>query len=249
MNRTSILITLILVAGALALAVLVTGANDRRLFVPELDNPMLMRVYDVPPERAQDIRVALAAALDTGAGKAPSLGRVTLSGTNQIVVLAPMSTQSTIAAAIEKLGGAKSGSADGGSVRLSTWLVDALPGAGADDPAAAPIADALAAARATLGEVHFRVHDAVSMTGLPNGGRMKGFSGRLTAVEAHLRPINGGVQAELMIGGDQPGNLETTAALAFRQTLVLAQLARAESGDASGAMRLYVVRAEPASGG
>jgi hypothetical protein len=251
MNRTPIWIALILVIGALVFGALIVNAPDRRLFVPELDNPMVMRVYDVPPERAQDVRVALATALQTGGDTVPSLGRVTLSGTNQIVVLAPLSTQSTIAAAIEKLGGGTSAAPNGGgSVRLSTWLVDALPGAGPDDPATAPIADALGAARATLGEVHFRVHDAVAMTGLPNGGRMQAFSGRRTAVEAHLRPIAGGVQVELKVGGDQPGSLETTAALAFQQTLVLAQLARAESGDsAPGAMRLFVVRAEPVGGG
>ncbi len=250
MNRTPIWIAIILVFGALALGALVLSASDQRLFVPELDNPMVMRVYDVPAERAQDIRVALSAVLSTGTEKTPSLGRATLSGTNQIVVLAPLSTQSTIAAAVEKLGGGKSAAVYGsGSVRLSLWLVDAIPGAGSDDRATGAIAAALAEARSTMGEVHFEVHDAVTLTGLPNGGRMEAFSGRRTSVKAELRPIAGGVQGELEIGGGEPGNVKLGVSLKFQQTLVLAELARHDDGDTRpGTRRIFVVQAEPIGG-
>src|SRR5205085_10383088 len=158
------LTALILVVGAIALAMMFADMwYSRRGFEPALDNPQVLRVYPVPAARAQDIRTALSATLDNGAGKVAPLGRVMLSGTNQLVVLAPLSTQDSIAKAIERLGGegtdpngGKPGAAPTG-VRLSVWIVDASAAGGSDDAALAPLADALAAARTAIGATSFRL--------------------------------------------------------------------------------------------
>jgi hypothetical protein len=188
--------------------------------------------------------MALSAALSTGNDKTASLGRVTLSGTNQVLVLAPAITQATIADAVKKLGG---GSAipniAGATVQLEVWMVNAVTGDGtaADDPQLAPIQKALQAVRANLGEVSFKVHDTLMLAAMPNGGRASARSARQNAVEAHLRPIAQGVQVEIVIGGGGPEHLESTASLKFGEVIVLAQLTGAEGLGAP--TRLYVLRA------
>ncbi len=248
MERSTAIVVGILVAGVFAI-ILTAMRGDilpRSNFVPELDNPMVMRVYDVPPERAQDIRSALSATLDTGNESTSSLGRVTLSGTNQVLVLAPVITQATIAEAVKKLGGGGAVSnVPGATVRLEVWLVDAISGPGTDDAALAPIQEALQSARINLGAVRFRVHDALILAAMPNGGRASAVSGLQTRVEAQLRPIDKGVQVELQIVGVNSAQLESTASLKYDQTMVLAQLAAGSAADAP--LRLYVLRATPLS--
>jgi hypothetical protein len=246
MERSTAIVVGIIIAGIFAI-ILFTMRQDvapHSRFVSELDNPMVMRVYDVPPERAQDIRMALSAALSTGNEKTASLGRVTLSGTNQVLVLAPAITQATIADAVKKLGG---GSAipniAGATVQLEVWMVNAVTGHGAaaDDPKLAPIQNALQAARVNLGEVSFKAHDTLILAAMPNGGRASASSGLRNTVEAHLRPIDQGVQVEIRIAGAGPEQLESTASLKFGEVIVLAQLTGAE--DSGAPTRLYVLRA------
>jgi hypothetical protein len=251
------LTALILVIGAIVLVAMVLAATERSPlgtrpdYVPEWDNPTVLRVYDVPTERAQDIRTALSSAMSAGTPEDKSHGRVTLSGTNQLVVLAPLQTQASVEKAVAKLGGGKpaAGAAAEGSVRLTVWLVDAVDGAGADDALLADLAPALEAARGALGAVRFRLHDGVAVSTIPNGSEAKVVSGRGTQARAHLRPIGGGVQAELFITGVGPGSIETTTALPFGQTIVLARLAAPAAGgrapEGTEPTRLYIVRAEP----
>jgi len=247
------LTALILVFGAIILmSMFYALRRDGRVgYEPELDNPQVLRVYAVPTERAQDIRSALATTLDNAGGKAPPLGRVMLSGTNQLVVLAPLATHASIDNAIAKLGGgSKPEAADTpAGVRLSFWILDAAPGATADEAALAPLATALGAVRASLGGHFFRVHDTLAVSTIPNGGMAEVASGLGTHATAHLRPIAQGVQVELEVSGVGAGRISTTTALPFGQYVVLAQIAAAADGGAAGAPRLYVVRAEPATVG
>ena len=251
------LIALIVVFGAIVLAAMFADMwYSRRGFEPALDNPQVLRVYPVPTARAQDIRTALAATLDNGAGKSAPLGRVMLSGTNQLVVLAPLATQESIAKAIDRLGGdgfdpnqARAATAPAG-VRIGVWIVDATGASGDDDEALAPLADALAATRSALGETSFRLHDTLAVSTIPNGGSAQLTSGLGTRIGANLRPANGGVQAELDIAGEGPGRIATMTTLPFGQYVVLAQIALpGESGATGDGARLYVVRADLARAG
>jgi hypothetical protein len=244
MERSTAIVVGIIIAGIFAI-ILFTMRQDvapHARFVSELDNPMVMRVYDVPPERAQDIRSALSSALSTGNDKTASLGRVTLSGTNQVLVLAPAITQSTIADAVKKLGGDGAvPNVAGATVQLEVWMVNAVSGTGKYDAQLMPIEAALKAARVNLGGVDFRIHDRLTLAAMPNGGMASARSGLRNAVEAHLRPIDQGVQVEIRIGGEGPEQLESTASLKFGEVIVLAQLTGAE--DAGAPTRLYVLRA------
>lgn len=244
------LVALIFVFGAIVLAAMFSDMwYSRRGTEPNsLDNPQVLRVYAVPTERAQDIRTALAATLDNGGGKSAPLGRVMLSGTNQLVVLAPLSTQASIAKAIEELGGGDrdAPAATPAGVRLAVWTIDASGAAGNDDAALAPLADALAAARAAVGEKSFRLYDTFEVSTTPNGGNAQLTSGRGTLVRMDLRPASGGVQAEIEIQtADGPGRIQTTTVLPFGQFVVLAQIAA--PGEGRGP-RVYVVRADAAAG-
>jgi hypothetical protein len=244
------LTALILVFGAIVLMVLYYALrHDSPLpYQQELDNPQVLRVYAVPAERAQDIRTALAATLDNAGGKAPPLGRVMLSGTNQLVVLAPLATHASIDNAIAKLGGGTNAAANDApaGVRLDFWILDAAPGATADDAALAPLAATLGTVRASVGGHYFRVHDTLSVSTIPNGGMAEVASGLGTRASAHLRPMAQGVQVDLEVSGSGPGRISTTTALPFGHYVVLAQIA-AGDGGATGGLRLYVVRAEPAA--
>jgi hypothetical protein len=245
------LTALILVFGAIILMSMFYALNrDGQMgYEAERDNPVVLRVYPVPTERAQDIRTALAGTLDNAGGKAPPLGRVMLSGTNQLVVLAPLATHASIDNAIAKLGGGtKAVAADApAGVRLDFWILDAVPGATADDAALAPLAPALGAVRASVGGHFFRVHDTLAISTIPNGGMAEVASGLGTRASAHLRPIAQGVQVDLEVSGAGPGRISTTTALPFGQYVVLAQIATSAEGGAPGTPRLYVVRAEPAA--
>lgn len=248
MERSTAVVAGVALAGVFAIILVAMQRNDpaRDPYIAELDNPMVMRVYDVPPERAQDIRSALSTALDNGNAAHAPLGRVTLSGTNQVLVLAPVLTQGTISEAVQKLGGGTSvANGPGSTVRLELWLVDADASSGSDDAALTPIRAALDAARSTLGAVRFRIHDQVTLSALPNGGLASALSGRRTEVEAHMRPISEGVQVELRVNAAGLARLESTSSLKLGETMVLAQLSN--GSDAAAGTRLYVLRATSAS--
>lgn len=244
MERSTAMVVSILIAGLFALIIFFSRQDSapNARFVSELDNPMVMRVYDVPPERAQDIRMALSSALSTGNDKTASLGRVTLSGTNQVLVLAPAITQSTIADAVKKLGGDSAiPNTAGATVQLEVWMINAVSGAGKDDAQLTTIDAALTAARVHMGDVSFRIHDRLTLAAMPNGGLASARSGLNNAVRAHLRPIDEGVQVEIMLDAEGPEQLESTATLKFGEVVVLAQLSGAEAAGVPA--RLYVLRA------
>lgn len=244
MERSTAVVAGVALAGVFAIILVAMQRNQlpRAPYIAELDNPLVMRVYDVPAERAQDIRSALSVALDNGTAAHASLGRVTLSGTNQVLVLAPVLTQGTIADAVQKLGGgAVVANVAASTVRLELWLVDTDSSAGADDAALQPIQQALDAARPSLGMVRFRMHDQLTLAAMPNGGLASARSGRLTEVDAHLRPISTGIQVELKVAAGDLARLESTTSLKLGETMVLAQLSA--GGDAASATRLYVLRA------
>jgi hypothetical protein len=237
MSRHAWIFFAVLLAGVFAIIVTAMQRNAP-VRSPAPADPMQLQVYNVPPARAEDIRDALSGALSMPVDDAP-LGKVSLSGGNQLMVLAPGRIHSGVRSAIESIGGPEAARPAIVPVRLEVWLVDAQPGRAADDPALAPIAEALQSTRTHLGEVGFVRYDALSMVGSTRGDSIDMRSGRGTRVGARLRGIDGGVYGQIEIGGDAHA-MKTATELPFGQTLVLAELA---SETAGGAMRLYVVRA------
>lgn len=242
-----------LLAGACALVVAVLGAFTMLFFGlfrspprPLYNEPPALQVYDVPADRAREIRDALDVVLSSGAGKDKTIGRAMLSG-NQLLVLAPRDTQETVAAAVKKLGGDPAkGASQARPMRLSLWLVDVLPGASAADESLAAIAPALDAARPGLGAVHFALHDALSLSLLTDGHPVTMNTPRGSEIGAQLRPGDKGATAELNIRGGEAG-LVTTTWLREGQTVVLAQLLAPDKANERA--RLYVVRLDPIDAG
>lgn len=241
-------------AGIAALMILVLAALAfgvvRRFEAPRhvmpLNEPPSLRVYAVPGDRAREIRDALDVVLSATHEKGAPLGRAMLSG-GQLVVLAPRETQDTIADAVKQLVGKAPVAANAvTSMRLSLWMVDALPGAGADDPALAPIGAALQASRASLGEVRFALRDATALTALPNGDGVEIESPRHTHLNAQLRAGETGTSVDIGIRGPD-ATLRTTALLQTGQVIVLAQMLSPDK--AVERTRLYVVRLDPVDAG
>ncbi len=241
-------------AGLAALMILILAALAfgvvRRFEAPRhvmpLGEPPSLRVYAVPGDRAHEIRDALDVLLSATHEKGASLGRAMLSG-GQLVVLAPRETQDTIAEAVKQLVGTAPVTTNAiTAMRLSLWMVDALPGTGADDPALAPIDAALQATRASLGDVRFALRDATALTALPNGDMAEIESPRQSHVNAQLRAGETGTSVDIGVRGPD-ASLRTTTLLQTGQVVVLAQMLSPDKADER--IRLYIVRLDPANGG
>jgi hypothetical protein len=121
---------------------------------------MELRIYHVPPEKTDAVRIALVQSLDTG--EKNRFGNVSTPAPGELLVLAPASLQSSIGATLEYLARpAQSSKTAPAQMQLQFWSVDALAGAGADDASLSTISAALGEARKSLGEVHFVLNDHV----------------------------------------------------------------------------------------
>lgn len=235
MNRNFWTFIAVCAAGAFALVLLATWRSTPRVGEAPAA-PMLLRVHEVPPAQADDIRAALATSLSMGEGQ-PPLGRVSDAGQGRLLVLAPESIQEDVTTSLAKLGGGRANPAIA-PVVLDVWSIDALPGEGADDPSLAPVAEALAAARPALGAVRFVRTGAVSVAARTDGSLVRAETPQGFAIDAELRGADGGVTARLSMRDPQ---FLTTVDLRFDGFVVLSQFAAQE-----GRTRVLVARARPA---
>lgn len=225
--------------GGLVLSLVAVWQGERHT-TAEPTEPMLLQVHHVPPVRAGDIRIALEKSLSMGDGQLP-LGRVSTTGLEgQLLVLAPESVQEDIEQAIVALGGsAGPGAPDSGdtTIEFDLWLIDAIPGESADDPALAPIAAALDGARKALGAVRFERRDALSVATRTGSGNFNARTAGGFSVGGAVQPRDGGVIAELMLVNP---TMSTTLNLRFNEPLVLARIAGEE-----GRTHVLVARVRP----
>jgi hypothetical protein len=127
-----------------------------------------MRVYPVPPDNTEKIAGTLNNLLRMGGDAAK--GGASSPGPGQVVVLAPESLQNSIGEtlkALQSTADAKAGAGTAKQLQTSYWNIEAVPGAGADDPALAPIGAKLAEIRTRLGETHLRLVGHVSSVSSP----------------------------------------------------------------------------------
>jgi hypothetical protein len=118
-------------------------------------NKLEMRVYQVPAEDTDAIIDTLSKVLGFGD---KGTGRVSTPAPGQVVVLAPASLQDSIAQTLKSIKPAaktKAEAAPAQQMRLDYWSVDALAGAGQDDPSLKELTPAFTELRKQLGEVHF----------------------------------------------------------------------------------------------
>jgi hypothetical protein len=237
MNRNYWIFLAVCAAGAFALMLLETSRTLPRVGDEPAD-PMLLRVHDVPPSRLADIRTALSNSLSMGEGQTP-LGRVSTTGhPGQLLVLAPESIQGGIGDAIAALSGDAPKEVAPTTVVLDLWSIDAVAGEGADDPALAPIAAALAAARPELGAVRFQRRHTVTVSARADGEPVVANGHDGFGFTAYLRPLASGVTARLSMMNP---SMVTTLDLAFSEAVVLARIS-----DDEGRTQVIVARARPA---
>jgi hypothetical protein len=227
-----------MLAGTLLGLVLVAchGPQDQARTDPRME----LKVYDVPPQRTNDLRNALSA---TVASKSI---HATIAAPGKLLVYAPRHAQASIGSVIAELARAPADDTAPAGLQVHFWIVDALPGAGADDPALDPLAATLETLRKSRGPLHFTLDEAVTAAatldreGFIDTGKKRLF--QFTARPGQADAVNLSVKYS-DDGSRGIRQLNTTVAMTPAQYVVLAQ---APDGAASGhgTMRLLVVRVD-----
>lgn len=211
---------------------------------------MEMRAYEVPPETTHDVQRALIDSFTVGSNK--YIGNVGVVAPGKLVVTAPASLQDSIGTSLGKVAKVSSGTDKPLQLNVHFWSVDAVPGPGADT-SPAELKDALAQARATLGDIHFSLQD--QMGGVAGTGQMVEqrwqTPGKDIATNSLRYTISGSADSLSMMfryDQDRPGHpssgLSTTLPLKLGQTVILSQTPLVDSDPAKIGMRLYLIRAD-----
>lgn len=128
---------------------------------------MTMRVYTVPPERAQDLASSLNQAL--APSQEHALGKATLGSDGQIIVLAPDSLHPSIEKSLQDITSATPAVGNSNpQLRLRLWSVDAVPATGEDSSGLAGIKGALDELRKQRGPLHFVLRDEIESVSTDN---------------------------------------------------------------------------------
>lgn len=199
-----------------------------------------MRTYEVPAARLESVQHALREVLGPDTG--------TVSNSNgRLLVLAPASTQESIARAIEELSAQPAGEAPASTapVRLRFWLLEGHATATPPDPRLDILRPALDEASRGLGLQGFTLQGFSDVLASP-GKLFQSRSGSLDINGLATRSGAGvtlSARIDLPQRNELPGQLQTEAALESGQFLVLGSTAAAD-----GRMKLIVAQAELAAG-
>lgn len=125
---------------------------------PAVDMTPVMRSYEVRPEIADEVESALQAAIAPPGGA--TYGRVTLSATGQLLVIAPAFIQTGVEQILNEVAARKLAATP--SIHFEAWLVTASPGAPAEAPNLQEIEPALRAVEQSKGPAHFELLEKLS---------------------------------------------------------------------------------------
>lgn len=215
--------------------------------------PREIKLYSVPPQQSPALLHALRETVINGHGST-----VTQPFPGKLLVAAPADEQASIGAAIHALSKAAETTPHPEQLHVHFWVIDAMPGKGADAAALQPLSGTLDALRKRIGPSHFLLDDSAMAVATPGET-----SNRIDTANQHdfafWIPSSGSGHLQLAIeyndhsGNDHAGkgfrSLKTVAAMKLDQYVVLAQAA--ESGGDAGAkaaLRLLVVRVDRAGG-
>ncbi len=201
-----------------------------------------IETYEVPPAQLQSVRKALQDVLS-----ANDTGWVS-SSDGRLVVMAPASTQESIARVIAELSQrpADAPPTNDAPLRLRFWMVAGGTGQGAADPRLEPLQPALAEASRSLGLDGFTLEGFVDVLASPGRRFSSQSSNMLVNGAAGLTDAGVGIDVDVVMGqeGNWDGGIDTDVILQPGQSVVLG------TTDApGGGMRLVIVQAEPAAGG
>ena len=201
-----------------------------------------IETYEIPPAQMQSVREALQDVLAAnGAGSVSS-------SDGRLVVMAPTSTQESIARVIEDLAQqpTEAGPANNAPVRLRLWMVAGGTGQAPADPRLQPLQPALAEASRTLGLSGFTLQGFVDILTSPGRGFSSQSDSLMVTGAAGLTDTGIGIGIDVTMGdaGRWDGGIKTDVVLTPGQFLVLG------TTDApGGGMRLIIAQAELAAGG
>lgn len=145
------------VAGAAVAVALVTVLAQRRS--TDENQPLIVRSYEVKPEIAQEMRVALESAIALGRNNHP-VGHVTLSPNGRLLVTAPESVQRGVASILEEV--AHQELTPTPSINFEVWLVSAQSGVPNADAAVAEVEPALTEIAKIKGATRFDIWEKLS---------------------------------------------------------------------------------------
>jgi hypothetical protein len=163
----------------------------------EWSSQMQVATYTVPPVRADAIRNTLNTVLMNNREGQP-LGQASLPLPDQLMVSAPGRMHDSIRRSIASLSeGEASAPAGPASATLEVWLVDAVPGMGADDPQLSAVKPELDQARQRFGHGRYRLlersmalatlnGETVSLGGMRSQVRIRAVARDAGTVEASI---------------------------------------------------------------
>ncbi len=206
----------------------------------------VLRSYDVRPEIAKEVEGALTTALSPANGF--PYGRVNLSPTGQILVIAPPSIQEGVEQILKDVASRKPAATP--SIRFEAWLVTASPGAAGDSPDLKEVEPALRALEQSKGAARFELLEKLS-TQAQSGqnSSVRGERASLSVTGSLRRdgkdqPV---VAALLMLNantshGEAAPSIKAQTELRPGELLVLGQSGLSE-GAVAGRALYYIVRA------
>jgi hypothetical protein len=201
---------------------------------------MELKIYEVPPQRTNDLRNALNATISS-----KSI-RVTTAAPGKLMVYAPRGTQESIDTVIAELVKAAPDDVVPATLQVHFWIVDAVPGAGNDDPALAPLAGTLETLRKSHGPLHFTLKESISAAAtldretLVDTGKERFFQFTARAGQAGAINLSAKYVDNRSLG---IRSINTTVAMKPAQYVVLVQ-APDGAVPSPGTMRLLVVRVD-----
>lgn len=158
---------------------------------------MVVRVYAVPPGRAEAITTALNNVMSVD-GDHPPVGRASMVD-GRIAVRAPSATQASVAKAIETLAevDGASAAADATPLRLRFWFLRSAPGGNDADARLTELQPVLEQVRRSLGQSAFQLTDSAELRVSP-GSEYGNITTDKTEIMARVMPARDG----LMLSAD-----------------------------------------------
>lgn len=233
-----------------------------------------MRVYEVPPDRASALVYSLNQALFAGPrpdgdSSQAALGKVSLGGHGQLIVVADASLHPSIERSLQAIMAATpAGGAAEPQLRLRFWSVDFLAGGGSDAPALRSLKPALDELRSAAGQGHFALRDHLESVSAVDPGRQRGVRRHWDSVRVGaegevveqalgytIEKADGAYQLALEFNdrnfppskhGAVDRKTTTSTSLVLGQTLVLAsQPFVSPAPSTESGMRYYIIRVDP----
>jgi hypothetical protein len=243
--------TTFVIAGSLALLATLATAGCRApdpLFVdapshvagdavaPAAAGTPIMRTYDAPQGRAEELANVLQRVLSGPPDMAP-IGKARAMDGDRVLVVAPAGIHEGVASLCAQLG--QRGGTPARSVQISYWLVHAKPAEHTDASAAPEIDPALQEIAAAVGPTAFTLFERATLSSMLNS------EAKTSGVRAQFEQVatahEGGIVADIDIElRTMAGSLETRISLQQGKTVVIGQ----NGVEGSDERLFYVLRAE-----